>query len=251
MMRFILLLAILFSCPTLWAAGEIAGGYEFTPDLSDQAALQRGARTFVNYCLGCHSAAYMRYNRMGQDLGIPDSVLLKNFMFGTDKVGDTMTVAMSREDAIRYFGIAPPDLSVTARSRGAEWLYNYLMTFYRDPEKPSGVNNLVFKDVAMPHVLWELQGWQEAVYVDEVDENGLPVKRIERLELVAPPDEKPGVYQGEEYEQTVTELVNFMVYLGEPIILHRYSFGLWVIAYMGFLLIIAYFLKKEYWKDVH
>jgi ubiquinol-cytochrome c reductase cytochrome c1 subunit len=251
MKRCILVLAILFSGHAAWAAGEVPGGYEFTPDLSDQEALQRGARTFVNYCLSCHSAAYMRYNRMGQDLGIPDSVLLMNFMFGTDKVGDTMTVAMAKEDAVRYFGVAPPDLSVTARARGAEWLFNYLMTFYRDPSKPSGTNNLVFPDVAMPHVLWELQGWQEPVYVEEMDENNQPVRRIDRLELVTPPGTKPSVYENEEYTQTVTDLVNFMVYLGEPIQLQRYSFGMWVIIYMFFLLIILYFLKKEYWKDVH
>jgi ubiquinol-cytochrome c reductase cytochrome c1 subunit len=250
-MRFLFVLAVLITSPAVMAVEEVPGGYEFTPDLSDQEALQRGARTFVNYCLSCHSAAYMRYNRMGLDLGIPDSVLLRNFMFGTDKVGDTMTVAMSKDDAVRYFGTVPPDLSVTARSRGAVWLYNYLMTFYRDPARPSGVNNLVFRDVAMPHVLWELQGWQEPVYVEEVDQNGLPIKRIERLELVTPPGVKPSVYQGEEYAQTVRDLVNFMVYLGEPIKLQRYSFGTWVIAYMVFLLIIVYFLKKEYWKDVH
>ena len=251
MMRIYLILAVLFTSPGSWAAAEGGMPYEFIPDLSDQKVLQRGARTFVNYCLTCHSVAYMRYNRMGQDLGIPDSVLLANFMFGTDKVGDTMTVSMSKEGANQYFGIAPPDLSVTARSRGAEWLYNYLMTFYLDPSKPSGVNNLVLNDVAMPHVLWEMQGWQEPVYIEETGEDGLPVRTIDHLELVIPPGEKPEVYQDESYEETVSDLVNFMVYLGEPIVLQRYSFGIWVIFYMVFLLIILYFLKKEYWKDIH
>ena len=250
-MRIYLLLAIIIFTPGISTAAETDMPYEFAPDLSDQKALQRGAVTFVNYCLSCHSAAYMRYNRMGQDLGIPDSVLLENFMFGTDKVGDTMTVAMTDASANQYFGISPPDLSVTARARGAEWLYNYLMTFYLDPSKPSGVNNLVFRDVAMPHVLWELQGWQEAVYVEETGEDGLPMKRIENLELAIPPAQKPEVYQDETYEQTVSDLVNFMVYLGEPIKLQRYSFGSWVIFYLVFLLIIVYFLKKEYWKDIH
>lgn len=251
MMRFFLFSIIFFAGTVAWAAGEAGGGYEFTPDLSDQQVLQRGARTFVNYCLGCHSAAYMRYNRMGKDLGIPDVVLLENFMFGTDKIGNTMTIAMSKDDAVRYFGVAPPDLSVTARARGAEWLYNYLMTFYLDPSKPTGVNNLAFKDVAMPHVLWELQGWQQAVYVEETGADGLPVKRIDHLELVAAPASKPAVYQDESYEQIVSDLVNFMVYMGEPIQLQRKSFGIWVIFYLVFLLIILYFLKKEYWKDVH
>jgi len=250
MMRFLIIFSVLFTVPGAWAAGESGGIYKFKPDLSDQQALQRGARTFANYCLSCHSAAFMRYNRMGQDLGIPDSVLLQNFMFGTDRVGDTMTIAMSKDSAVKYFGIAPPDLSVTARSRGAEWLYNFMMTFYLDPSKPSGVNNLVYRDTAMPHILWELQGWQEAVYVTEPGSDGLPVRRIERLELVSSPVEKPAVYQNEKYEQTVSDLVNFMVYLGEPIQLQRYSFGIWVIAYLLFLLVIVYFLKKEYWKDI-
>lgn len=251
MIRIYLLLIFLFTFPVMLSAAEGDMPYEFTPDLSDQEALQRGARTFVNYCLSCHAAAYMRYNRMGEDLGIPDNVLLENFMFGSDKVGDTMNVAMTAENGIRYFGIAPPDLSVTARARGAEWLYNYLMTFYLDPSKPSGVNNLVFRDVAMPHVLWELQGWQEPVYVEERGEDGLVSRTIESLELVQEPVDKPEVYQNESYEETVSDLVNFMVYLGEPIKLKRYAFGKWVIVYLIFLLVIVYLLKKEYWKDVH
>jgi ubiquinol-cytochrome c reductase cytochrome c1 subunit len=247
---YILLTVLLFNSGWLFAAeGEML--YEFSPDLTDQQALQRGARTFVNYCQTCHSASYMRYNRMGEDLGIPDDVLLENFMFGTDKVGDTMEIAMSAEDGEKYFGIAPPDLSVTARARGAEWLYNYLMTFYLDPAKPTGVNNLVFRDVAMPHVLWELQGWQSAVYHEETGEDGELVRTIDHLEITSEPASKPQAYQGESYEQTVSDLVNFMVYLGEPIQLKRKSYGVWVILYLVFLLVIVYFLKKEYWKDVH
>ena len=248
-MRIFILLSVFLYSLSSQAAGE-GDLMHFTPDLSDQKALQRGARTFVNYCLTCHSAAYMRFNRLGADLGIPESVLMENFMFGADKVGDTMTVAMTSDDAENFFGIVPPDLSVMARSRGANWLYTYFMTFYRDPFRPFGVNNLVFKDVAMPHVLWELQGWQDAVYVEETGEDRLPVKKIDHLVLASSPSAKPIVYQEEEYEQTVSDLVNFMVYLGEPIKLQRYSFGRWVIVYLLFLLIIVYFLKKEYWKDI-
>ncbi len=250
MMRLFILLSVFLYSQVSHAAGE-GELMHFTPDLSDQKALQRGARTFVNYCLTCHSAAYMRFNRIGADLGIPDSVLMENFMFGTDKVGDTMTVAMTNDDAMNFFGIVPPDLSVTARSRGADWLYTYFMTFYRDPSRPFGVNNLTFKDVAMPHVLWKLQGWQEAVYVEETGEDGLLVKKIDHLALANSRGTKPVAYQEEEYEQTVSDLVKFMVYLGEPIKLQRYSFGIWVIVYLFFLLIIVYCLKKEYWKDVH
>jgi len=240
MMRMFILLSVFLYSQVSHAAGD-SDLMHFTPDLSDQKVLQRGARTFVNYCLTCHSAAYMRFNRIGADLGIPDSVLMENFMFGTDKVGDTMTVAMTNDDAMNFFGIVPPDLSVTARSRGADWLYTYFMTFYRDPSRPFGVNNLAFKDVAMPHVLWELQGWQEAVYVEETGEDGLPIKKIDHLELSSPINSKPAAYQDEEYEQTISDLVNFMVYLGEPIKLQRYSFGIWVIVYLVFLLIIVYF----------
>ena len=220
-------------------------------DLSDQKSLQRGARTFVNYCLSCHSAAYMRFNRLGKDLGITESVLKKNLMFGTDKPGDTMTVALRPEDAKRFFGVVPPDLSVVARARGADWLYTYFMTFYRDPSRPTGVNNLAFKDVGMPHVLWELQGWQRAVEVEEKEPNGATVEKISHLELETPPGPKPKAYQGEDYDKTVKDLVNFLVYLGEPVKLKRYRIGAWVMLYLFVLLIVVYMLKREFWKDVH
>src|SRR3990172_11530465 len=135
-----------------FAAGSTLAGYHMKVDTSDIKSLQRGARIFVNYCMGCHSASYMRYNRLGADLGISEEALKNNFMFGTDKTGNTMEIAMRGSDAIRFFGVAPPDLSVIARFRGAGWVYEYFMTFYRDPARPFGVNNLKFKDVAMPHV---------------------------------------------------------------------------------------------------
>ena len=248
MMRtFIILLGIAFSTPAFAASG----GHELMhadTNLSDRASLQRGARTFVNYCLSCHSAAYMRFNRLGKDLGISDEMLKSNLMFGTDKTGDTMTIAMRKHDAEQYFGGAvPPDLSVNARSRGIDWLYTYFMTFYRDPSRPFGVNNLVFKDVGMPHVLWELQGWQGAVYEEEVHSDGSVTKKIAHLE-----QETAGLQTPKEYARTVRDLVNFMDYLGEPIKLKRQKIGFWVIFYLlVFLLPIVYLLKKEYWKDVH
>jgi len=215
-------------------------------DLGDQTSLQRGARIFTNYCLSCHSAAYMRFNRMGEDLGIPENVLKSNFMFGTDKVGDTMTVAMGKDNATRFFGVAPPDLSVIARSRGADWLYTYFKTFYKDDSRPFGVNNLAFKDVGMPHVLWELQGLQRPVYATHATEDGSKKKVIEHLDLII-----PGSQSEEEYDQTVRDLVNFLVYLGEPIKLKRTKIGVWVILYLFVFLFVAYLLKKEYWRDVH
>ncbi len=214
-------------------------------DLSNQTSLQRGARTFVNYCLSCHSAAYMRYNRMGEDLGISDAVLKTNFMFGTDKVGDTMTVSMRKADSVYYFGVAPPDLSVIARSRGPDWLYTYFKTFYVDESRPFGVNNLTFKDVGMPHVLWQLQGLQRLVQTDH-GEGAHHNPGYEGLELIT-----PGTQNMEEYDQTVRDLVNFLVYLGEPIKLKRTRIGIWVMLYLFVFLIIAYLLKKEYWRDVH
>lgn len=228
-----------------------SGGMELmhaNTNLSDRSSLQRGARTFVNYCLSCHSAAYMRFNRMGKDLGISDDVLKENLMFGTDKVGDTMTIAMTKNDAELYFGGAvPPDLSVTARSRGVDWLYTYFMTFYRDPARPFGVNNLAFKDVGMPHVLWELQGWMKPVYEDIEHADGNITREIVGIEQGT-----SGSLTPEEYAGTVRDLVNFMDYLGEPIKLKRQKIGFWVIFYLLLILLpVVYLLKKEYWKDVH
>lgn len=235
----------------LWAAGGGQHMMHVDVDLSDQDSLQRGARTFVNYCLSCHSASYMRFNRMGEDLGISEDILESNFMFGAEKTGDTMEVAMRPEDGEQFFGgIAPPDLSVIARARGADWLYTYFMTFYRDPSRPFGVNNLAFKDVSMPHVLWELQGWQRPVYVEKTGSDGEKIKRIDHLELESPP-QKPTVYQDQEYDQIVRDLVNFLVYLGEPVKLKRYTIGAWVMLYLLVLLVFVYLLKKDYWRDIH
>ncbi len=247
-LRIVLLLLLANVC---WSAADNRHLMHMEVDLSDKKSLQRGARTFVNYCLSCHSAAFMRYNRLGKDLGISEEVLKENFMFGTDKTGDTMTVSLNKREAESYFGVAPPDLSVTARSRGADWLYTYFMTFYRDPSRPPGVNNLIFKDTAMPHVLWELQGWQEPVYKAVTGADGQVSREIERLELVSAPTNKPAPYENEDYEQTVRDLVNFMVYLGEPIKLKRKTIGAWTITYLFVLLIIVYLLKREYWRDVH
>jgi len=215
-------------------------------DVTDKASLQRGAKIFMNYCMGCHSAAYMRYNRMGEDLGIEEAILQSNLMFGTEKSGDTMTIAMQKGDAEKFFGTAPPDLSVIARSRGADWLLTYFMTFYRDDSRPFGVNNLAFKDVAMPHVLWELQGVQKPIYKIVKREDGTEHEVIDHLEL-----ETPGVLDSDEYQNTVNDLVNFLVYVGEPAQIQRKNMGPIVILYLLVLLIIVYMLKKEYWKDVH
>ncbi len=242
-----ILLIILFAPVLVHAASGQTHLYKANVDLSNETSLQQGARLFINYCMGCHSANYMRFNRFGEDLGIADEALNANFMFATDKSGDTMGVSMRADDGEAFFGVAPPDLSVIARSRGADWLYTYLLSFYLDDSRPVGVNNLIFKDVAMPHVLWELQGWQKPVYETVTHEDGTESRTIKELELVT-----PGLQSPDEYRQSATDLVNFLVYMGEPAQLQRKKVGFWVMFYLIFLLLpVTYFLKKEYWKDVH
>ena len=247
MRRIIILFIVALVWPfTVSATSADHPHFKADVDVTDKASLQRGARIFMNYCMGCHSAAYMRYNRMGQDLGIEDSILQSNLMFATEKSGDTMTIAMQPGDAEKFFGTAAPDLSVIARSRGADWLLSYFMTFYRDDSRPFGVNNLVFKDVAMPHVLWELQGIQKPVYRIVKKEDGTQREVIDHLEL-----ETPGKLDSEDYKNTVNDLVNFLVYVGEPAQIQRKKTGVVVILYLLVLLVIVYLLKKEYWKDIH
>ena len=210
-------------------------------DLDDTASLQRGARIFVNYCLSCHSAGYMRYNRMGQDLGISEELVKENLLFAADKVGDLMKAVMPAEDAKKWFGIAPPDLTLIARARKPAWVYTYMRSFYRDNKSPSGWNNIVFPHVAMPHVLYEWQGHQRAVFKSE---DGVPV--FEKFEI-----ERPGTMSKEKYDEAMRDLTNFLVYLGEPAKLERYRIGVFVILFLLVFLVFAYLLKKEYWKDVH
>ncbi len=210
-------------------------------DLGDQASLQRGARTFVNYCLSCHSAGYMRYNRMGQDLGISEELVKENLLFAADKVGDLMKAVMPAEDAKKWFGVVPPDLTLIARHRKPAWVYTYMRSFYRDDKSPSGWNNIVFPHVAMPHVLYEWQGRQRAVFKND---NGVPV--FDKFE-----HERPGTMSKEKYDEAMRDLTNFLVYLGEPAKLERYRIGVFVILFLLVFLVFAYLLKKEYWKDVH
>lgn len=207
-------------------------------NLSDQASLQRGARLFVNYCLSCHSAAYMRYNRMAEDLEISDKVLKENLLFAADKPGDLMVTNMPASDAKKWFGVVPPDLTVIARVRKPDWIYTYLRSFYMDEKSPSGWNNTLFENVAMPHILYELQGSQRLVATDD---HGKP-----EFALV-----KQGTLSPEEYDVAMRDLTNFLVYLGEPARLKRHTIGVFVILFLLVFLVLAYLLKKEYWKDIH
>jgi ubiquinol-cytochrome c reductase cytochrome c1 subunit len=206
-------------------------------DPSNQVSLQRGAKTFVNYCLNCHSASYMRYNRL-QDIGLTDTQIKANLLFAGDKVGDTMTVAMPKADAKAWFGATPPDLSVEARARGADWLYSYLRGFYRDDTRPTGWNNTVYDKVAMPHVLWELQG-QQVLKVNESTEEHVLVL------------DKPGTMSPAEYNLMVADLVNYLVFMAEPFKERDKHLGLLVLAFLGLLFGLTYALKKEFWKDIH
>ena len=214
-------------------------------DPNNTQSLQRGARLFVNYCLSCHSASLMRYERMGKDLGISEELVSENLMFTGGKVGDLMTVATAPADAKEWFGTVPPDLTVIARSRGVDWLYTYLRSFYRDDARNVGVNNLAFPDVGMPHVMWELQGWQEPIITTIKDHDGKEVKVVD-LELV-----EPGLMTPKEFDRAIRDLVNFLDYMGEPAKHDRKALGVKVIMFLLVFLVVAYLMKKEFWKDVH
>ncbi len=216
-------------------------------DLSDQASLQRGAKIFVNYCLSCHSASYMRYNRMATDLGLTEAQVQENMGFITDdegkfKPGALMKATINADEAEAAFNTVPPDLSVTARYRGANWIYTYMRSFYRDETAPSGWNNVVFQNVSMPHVLWAWQGTQAAEF--RIDEDG--VKHFEGFKTI-----KVGSMNEKEYDEAARDLTAFMVYLGEPAKLVRYRLGIYVLLFLALFLVFAYLLKKNYWQDIH
>jgi len=244
MMKNRILAVLLLLAPGMVLAAEGVHLDEANLNPDDRQSQQRGARLFVNYCLSCHSAGLMRYERIGKDLGIDDVLLKENLIFTDGKVGDLMTVATHPEDAKAWFGTVPPDLSVTARSRGVDWLYTYMRSFYRDDSKLTGVNNLVFPDVGMPHVLWELQGWQDPVITTVKDEG--TERKIVSLKLT-----EPGLMTPKEYDRAIRDLVNFLDYMGEPYKYERQHLGIKVIMFLLVLLVLAVLLKKEFWKDVH
>ncbi len=220
--------------------------------VTDIAALQNGAKLFVNYCLNCHSAAFMRYNRL-RDIGLSEQQIKDNLMFATDKVGETMKVSLDPKQAKEWFGATPPDLTVIARSRashagtGADYLYTYLRTYYRDDTKATGWNNLAFPNVGMPHVLWELQGQRAAKFIEEKDPHD-PSKTqhvfagFEQL--------TPGKMSPQEYDNAVADLVAFLQWMGEPIQKQRVRLGVWVLIFLGLFTVIAWRLNAAYWKDV-
>ena len=231
---------------TGFSAGGGAELTHFTPVRTDRA-LQRGARTFVNYCQACHTAEYHRYSRLASDIGISDQEMLDNMIFTTDvageqtKVGSLMTNNMSSDYAKTAFGVVPPNLALVSRSRGVDWLYTYMMSFYLDESRPLGANNTVYPNVGMPHVLAGLQGWQKPVYEDD-GEGHTSLKGFAPITA--------GQLSDEEYQSVVRDLVSFLDYLGDPNREARHSLGIKVILFLLLFLVLAIFLKKEYWKDV-
>jgi len=199
----------------VFASGELHLDHANT-DISDTASLQSGAKLFMNYCSGCHAISFMRYNRIAKDLGLGDSVVAEHLMFAGEKPGDTITTNMPKEDAAKWFGGPPPDLSLVARSKGTDWIYSYLRGFYKDDSKVFGVNNKVLENASMPDALWSLK------------------------------EEKSEA----EFDQDVRDITNFLDYVGEPAQLIRTSLGIWVLLFLGALFVLTYLLKKEYWKDV-
>ncbi|MBS0321297.1 MAG: cytochrome c1 [Proteobacteria bacterium] len=229
----------------------------------DDASLQRGARDFVNYCMGCHSAKYMRYNRL-TEIGLTEDQIKNNLMFGDAKIGDTMTIAMSPVEAKGWFGNAPPDLSVIARVRGNEWLYNYLLGFYRDDKSATGWNNLVFHNVGMPHVLWQLQGTR-VLKETEFEEYpkavaaAIAARTLTSLEqapggkyvLTTLEMQTPGTMNEQEYGEFAADLVNYLDFIAEPAKNQRIRLGMLVVLFLGVLFILAYLTKRDYWSELH
>jgi len=243
------------------ASASAAGGNGYVVDkahvkMNDMASLQNGAKLFVNYCLSCHSASYARYNRVAEDLEIPEALLKENLMFTTEKTGDLMKTTMPAEDSKRWFGVTPPDLTLVSRVRKPDWVYTYLRAFYIDENSPSGWNNSLFENVAMPHAMFELQGVQRYIGKADADHkdsahdananSDVTVVGGAQFELV-----HPGKLTPAEFDEAMLDLTAFLVYLAEPAQLQRKQIGVFTIAFLIILMMLAYLLKKEFWRDVH
>lgn len=241
-----LLALLMLSSSAVFAADSSIELESADNDLRNKASLQRGAKLFMNYCFGCHSTMYQRYERVATDLEIPNDLMLQNLVFDPNaKIGDLMDNAMSHDNAVDYFGTAVPDLTLAARVRGTDWLYTYLLSFYQDPARPFGVNNLLYPNVGMPHVLEELQGTPVKV-TEQIEINGERVEQIIGTESLG-----NGELSIDEYDSAIRDLVNFLDYSAEPVKLERQSLGYWVIGFFVIFLILSVLLKKEYWRDVH
>ena len=240
---FFVILLLPLSSFTVSAAGG-AGVEHSGANIADTPSLQRGAKWYVNYCMGCHSLDYMRYNRLAEDLDLSEDMVQMNLNFSNAKFADTMTIAMDPEQAKAWFGKIPPDLSLVGRSRGADWLYSYLLGFYQD--ETGAWNNTLLPNVSMPHVLWTLQGIQTPVYRQETNADGFTHEVIDHFELTT-----PGSQSSHEFEETARDIAAFLEYVGEPAKLKRKGIGVWVILFLVLFTFVAYLLKAEYWRDVH
>ena len=212
----------------------------------DIHSLQRGARNFMNYCSGCHSARYVRYNTIGKYLELSEQQLIDSLMFNAEKTFETIRASMPADDAARWFGKTPPDLSLMSRSKGADYIYNFLTKFYVAEDSATGVNNLMLDGTSMPHVLWELQGYQAAKFITHENADGSVTTTFKEFEQIS-----PGLMNAEEYAGFVRDTVNFLAHIGEPIRSDRRKLGVWVLMFLFFFYIIASMLKKQIWKDVN
>jgi len=246
--RFILTAGLFAVVVSLAASQSFAAGgaaldhVEFDP--GNKASLQRGARNFMNYCSGCHSAKYVRFKTIGKYLDLSDEQLIDNLMFNAEKPFETINTAMPADSAERWFGTPPPDMSLMARAKGADYVYSFLRGFYLDPESPTGVDNRVLAGTSMPHVLWELQGYQKAQFSSHT-EGDVTSHSFEGFELVI-----DGTMEAEDFDEFVADTVNFLAYIAEPIRSERRKLGVWVMMFLIFFWILAVMLKKQIWKDV-
>lgn len=245
-MRQLLVIMMVWFPVTLWAAGGGEHVQSVDIDHGNLASLQRGAKLFQNYCFSCHGAQYMRYKHVAADLQIPEDLMQQSLMFADSDLGDLMTTNMPAGAAAKWFGKAPPDLTLTVRQRGEGWVYSYLKSFYLDPSSPTGANNLVLANASMPNVLWSLQGWQRAKFKTVEDQHGNGHEEFVGFEMV-----EPGRMSPDEFDRAVRDIVNYMGYLAEPMRLERQRIGVWVLLFLAVLAGLAYLLKREYWKDVH
>ena len=233
-----------------FAAGDDIELEDAHIDLADIPSLQRGARNFMNYCSGCHSAQYVRFKTIGKYLELSEEQLVDNLMFNADESFETIRPSMRLADAQRWFGTAPPDLSLMARVKGADYLYNFLQGFYADPASPTGVDNIALPGTSMPHILWELQGYQNAVFAEHTetleDGSAVTTQVFDHFEQLT-----TGKMNAEKYDDFVRDTVNFLAYIAEPIRAERRKLGVWVLMFLAVFLVIAIMLKKSIWKDIN
>jgi len=238
------LIAVLIA-PNAIAAGTKVAMEPAEIDPGNISSLQRGARNFMNYCSGCHGAQYVRYNTIGKALELSEEQLIDNLMFNADKTFETIQASMPSDIARSWYGVAPPDLSLAARSKGVDYVYNFLKGFYVSADSPTGVDNLVLAGTSMPHVLWELQGYQAANFSTHDNEDGSVTTTFEGFEMLS-----AGTMDAEDYDEFVRDTVNFLAYISEPIRSDRRKLGVWVLMFLIFFYVLASMLKKQIWKDV-